>query len=121
MEETLASLQYQSERGSEKEQGPLKLICLASLAWTGYQERMVLARRDMVRPLALTMFVFGLLAWLYVVAIQITHPEWLPEAFSHLKFPPFNWRLDTVGMLAFAVAVVGFFLWQLTQVRSSRR
>jgi len=63
------------------------------------------------------MFVFGVLVWLYVIAIQITHPDWLPEEFSHLNFPPFNWRLDVVGMLAFAVAAVGFFLWQLEKTR----
>jgi len=63
------------------------------------------------------MFVFGLLVWLYVIAIQITHPEYLPEELAHLNFPPFNWRVDEVGMLAFAVAVVGFFLWQLNETK----
>lgn len=48
---------------------------------------------------ALTMFVFGLLVWVYVVVVQITHPEWLPERFSHLDYPPFNWRVDEVGMM----------------------
>ena len=66
-----------------------------------------------LRPVALTMFVFGLLVWLYVVVIQMTHPDWLGESFSHIQFPPFNWRLDTVGILAFAVAAFGFFVWQI--------
>jgi hypothetical protein len=26
---------------------------------------------------------------------------------------PFDWRLDEVGMAAFAVAAVGFFVWQI--------
>lgn len=73
----------------------------------------------LLHPVALTMFVFGLLVWLYVIAIQITHPDWLPMEFSHLNFPPLNWRLDEVGIIAFAVAAVGFFLWQLEQTRSS--
>jgi len=78
--------------------------------------RCVLARRHMlIRPVALTIFVFGLLVWLYVIAIQITHPDWLAEEFSHLNFPPLNWRLDEVGIIAFAVAAVGFFIWQLEQ------
>ena len=82
--------------------------------------RWFLARRRMLlRTVALTMFVFGLLMWLYVVAIQITHPAWLAEEFSHLNFPPLNWRLDEVGMLAFAVAAVGFFVWQVEQTRSA--
>ena len=76
-------------------------------------------RRRLLRPVALTMFVFGLLVWVYVVAIQITHPAWLPEEMSHLNFPPLNWRLDEVGMLAFAVAAVGFFVWQVEQTRSA--
>lgn len=64
------------------------------------------------------MFVFGLLVWLYVVALQITHPAWLPEEFSHVNFPPLNWRLDEVGMIAFIIAAVGFFLWQLNETKS---
>jgi hypothetical protein len=69
----------------------------------------------LLRPVASTMFVFGLLVWLYVIAIQITYPDWVSMPFSHLNFPPFNWRLDEVGMLAFAVAAVGFFVWQLEE------
>jgi hypothetical protein len=66
-----------------------------------------------LRPVALTMFVFGLLIWLYVVAVQLTNPNWLSGPFSHIEFPPFNWRLDEVGILAFAVAVFGFFVWRI--------
>lgn len=66
-----------------------------------------------LRPFALTLFVFGLLVWLYVVVIQVSHPEWLPLQVSHIGFPPFNWRMDDVGMVAFAVSAFGFFVWQL--------
>lgn len=59
------------------------------------------------------MFVFGLLVWLYTVAVQLTRPEWLPVSFSHYDVPPFNMRLDDLGMISFAVAAFGFFLWQL--------
>jgi uncharacterized protein with PQ loop repeat len=73
-----------------------------------------MARRLMnVRPFALTMFVFGLLVWLYTVVIQLTHPDWLAGPFSHIQFSPFNWRLDEVGIIAFAVSAFGFFIWQL--------
>jgi len=78
-------------------------------------------RRVTLRPFALTLFVFGLLVWLYVVAIQITHPEWLPEQFSHVAFPPLNWRLDEVGIIAFAVSAFGFFVWQLEEENGSKR
>ena len=74
-----------------------------------------------LRPFALTLFVFGLLVWLYVVAIQITHPGWLPEQFSHVAFPPLNWRLDEVGIIAFAVSAFGFFVWQLEEENDSKR
>jgi hypothetical protein len=73
-----------------------------------------------LRPIALTMFIFGLLVWLYVVAVQITHPEWLPLQFSHLDFPPLNWRLDIVGIIAFAVSAFGFFVWQLEESDTKR-
>jgi hypothetical protein len=59
------------------------------------------------------MFLFGLLVWLYVVAIQITHPQWLDGQFSHVSFPPFNWRLDDIGIIAFSTSALGFFFWKL--------
>jgi len=59
-----------------------------------------------------TLFVFGLLLWAYVVAIQITHPEWLHSPLTHYDVPPFNMSLDDVGVLAFALAAIGFLLWR---------
>jgi hypothetical protein len=41
------------------------------------------------------------------------YPIWIVEPFSHIDVFPFNWRLDEVGMFAFAVVAVGFFVWQL--------
>jgi uncharacterized protein with PQ loop repeat len=76
--------------------------------------------RASLRPFALTMFVFGLLVWLYVIAIQLTHPDWLSEPFSHVGFPPFDWRLDEVGIIAFAISAFGFFVWQLEENDSKR-
>lgn len=66
-----------------------------------------------MRAVALTAFVFGLLVWVYVVVIQVTHPIWVVEPFFHVNIFPFNWRLDEVGMVAFAVAGVGFLVWQI--------
>jgi hypothetical protein len=75
--------------------------------------RLRLMRSFALRPVSSTLFVFGLFVWLYVIAIQITHPEWLSGQFSHIAIAPFNWRLDEVGMIAFAVSAFGFFVWQL--------
>jgi len=63
----------------------------------------------------LTIFIFGLLAWGYVVIIQVTHPAWLPDTLSHHAFPPLNWRLDDVGMIGFAIAPLGFLTWYLSR------
>ena len=69
--------------------------------------------RAIGRAVALTAFVFGLLVWVYVVVIQVARPEWLSLPLSHVDIFPFNWRLDEVGMTAFAVAAIGFLLWQI--------
>lgn len=69
-----------------------------------------------LRPVALTLCVYGGLVWLYVVAVQLIHPEWLALPLSHINFPPFNWRVDEIGMLAFAVSALGFFVWQLEKI-----
>ena len=73
----------------------------------------MIRRRALVRTIALTAFLFGLLVWVYVVLIQVTHPEWLTAPFSHVDYFPFNWRLDEVGMAAFAIATIGFLSWQI--------
>jgi len=70
-------------------------------------------RRVLMRAIALTVFLFGLLVWVYVVVVQVTHPEWLSAPFSHVDYFPFNWRLDEVGMVAFAIAAIGFLSWQI--------
>lgn len=70
-----------------------------------------------LRDVALTLFVFGLLVWLYVVAIQITHPNWLSAPMARYGVPPFSWRVDDTGVIAFAVAAFGFFIWRLENSR----
>jgi hypothetical protein len=64
------------------------------------------------------MFVFGLLAWVYVVVIQVTHPEWLPGPLSHYQTPPLDWRVDDIGLLAFAISAFGFLVWRLDKKAS---
>jgi len=62
----------------------------------------------------LTIFIFGLLVWGYVVVIQVTHPCWLTDTLSHHAFPLLNWRVDDVGMIGFAIAPLGFLMWYLS-------
>jgi hypothetical protein len=63
----------------------------------------------------LTIFIFGLLVWGYVVVIQVTHPEWLGQALSHHAFAPLSWRLDDIGIISFAVAPFGLLMWYLSR------
>ena len=71
--------------------------------------------------IGLTMFVFGLLAWIHVVAIQVTHPNWLMGPLTHYEVPPFNCRVDDIGILSFAVAAFGFFMWQFSSKPSAKQ
>lgn len=72
----------------------------------------MIRRHDILSIIGLTAFLFGLLVWVYVVIIQLTHPTWLPGPFSHVNIFPFNWRLDNIGIAAFAISAVGFLVWQ---------
>jgi hypothetical protein len=67
------------------------------------------------------MFVFGLLVWFYVILIEVTHLDWLSDPLSHIDFPPFNWRVDVTGMIAFVVAPLGFFVWRLKERERSEQ
>jgi hypothetical protein len=80
----------------------------------------MIRKRVLIRSVASTSFFFSLLVWMYVVVIQVTHPGWLYGRFSHVDYFPFNQRLDEVGMAAFAVAAVGFLVWQITAREDQR-
>ena len=57
------------------------------------------------------LFIYGLLAWLYGIIIQFTHPEWLPLPLSHLT----PWlRTDTFTIIVFIASAVGLFIWRLS-------
>jgi hypothetical protein len=58
------------------------------------------------------LFLFGFLAWVYGVLVQIIHPEWLTLSLSH--FTPWI-RVDTFTIISFVVAAVGFLIWRLTK------
>ena len=56
------------------------------------------------------LFLYGLLAWLDGVVIQVVNPMWLAAPVSHL----FLWlRTDTFTILSFIVSALGFFIWRL--------
>lgn len=62
------------------------------------------------------LFLFGLLAWVYGVLIQLIHPEWLYGGLSHLT----PWiRLDTFTIICFFIAAIGFIIWRLAKELSS--
>lgn len=46
------------------------------------------------RAVFLTTFLFGLLAWLCVVAIQVSNPKYLSMALTHIDMFPLNLRVD---------------------------
>jgi len=72
-----------------------------------------------MRAVPLTVFVFGLLVWGYVVLFQVVYPDWVSLPFSHIGIFPLDWRLDDVGMVAFAVAAAGFLMWRIEVNRES--
>ena len=63
------------------------------------------------------LFVYGFLAWVYGILVQLIHPEWLPVGLSHLT----PWiRVDTFTIIGFILSAVGFFIWRLTRELLSR-
>ena len=62
-----------------------------------------------IPAIADTAFVFGLTLFLYVAVIGIVHAEWLPSAISHHQWTAFI-RLDSVGMEAFVVSLLGLLV-----------
>jgi len=63
-----------------------------------------------LRSLFLTLFVFGLLGWIYIATNAATHPETLAMPLTHLLPYP---REDTFGIICFLVSMVSFFVWNL--------
>jgi hypothetical protein len=78
-------------------------------------------RTETQRALLSTLFVFGLLTWVYVVILQVAHPEWLSEPLTHIAVFPFNVRVDLTGMGAFVVSALAFFFLQLTPKREEKK
>ena len=63
-----------------------------------------------LKSLFLTLFIFGLLGWLYIVLSSAIHPVTLSMQLTHfLPYP----REDTAGVISFLVSLVSFFIWNL--------
>jgi len=64
----------------------------------------------MVKVVGETLFVYGLLGWIYGVLVQLIHPSWLCFGLSNL----IPWiRIDTFAVLSFILSIVGFFISRL--------
>jgi hypothetical protein len=63
-----------------------------------------------LRSLFLTLFIFGLLGWLYIVLNSAVHPETLSWGLTH--FAPYP-REDTAGIISFFISMLSFFAWNL--------
>jgi hypothetical protein len=68
-----------------------------------------------LKSLSLTLFVFGLLGWIYIAAVALVHPETLHIRLTH--FAPWP-REDTFGEVSFVVSLVSFFIWNLVKNRN---
>ena len=61
------------------------------------------------RAIVETGFVYGLIGWVYVVVVSITHPKWIYNPLTYW----FPLRLDYFGEICFIVSLVSFFLLRL--------
>jgi hypothetical protein len=66
----------------------------------------------LINALSFTIFVFGLLGWMYIVGNAWFHPETLALPLTHLT----PWiREDTFGIVCFALSFVSFFVWNISK------
>jgi len=68
------------------------------------------------RSLFFTLFLFGLLGWIYIAVNAEVHPWTLPLPLTHLAPWP---REDTFGAACFLVSMISFFIWNI--LRNDRR
>ena len=66
--------------------------------------------KKVVKSATFTIFIFGLLGWLYIATIALVHPETLKMPLTHLAPWP---REDSFGIISFAVSFISFFIWNL--------
>lgn len=82
-------------------------------------------RTETRRSLLYTLFVFGLLIWIYVVILQVAdlflNLGLMSAPLTHIDVFPFNLRVDVTGMVAFVVSALAFFFLQLTPKRGKNQ
>jgi heme/copper-type cytochrome/quinol oxidase subunit 3 len=78
-------------------------------------------RLEIRRALLSTIFLFGLLTWLYVIAVQLTYPDWMSGPLTHINIFPFSLRVDITGIVAFVASALAFFLLQLKPARGRNK
>jgi hypothetical protein len=78
-------------------------------------------RTETRRALFSTLFLFGLLTWLYVIIFQMIYPDVMSATLTHINIFPLNLRVDVTGIVAFVVSAVAFFFLQLTPKREGGR
>jgi len=66
--------------------------------------------RKIIKAVSFTFFIFGLLGWLYIVAVILVHPQTLELQLTH--FTPWL-REDTFGVVCFVISFISFFIWNL--------
>ena len=80
-------------------------------------KKLALLSLVIIKVIGELLFVYGFLAWVYGISVQLIHPEWLPLSLSHLT----PWiRVDTFTIASFIISAVGFFIWRLTREVLSR-
>ena len=68
--------------------------------------------RKLIERIALTIFVFSLLAGIYIILVSFFRVETLTIQLSHLT----PWiREDTFGVFSFIVSFFSFLIWNLTR------
>ena len=68
--------------------------------------------RKIIKVASFTLFIFGLLGWVYIIAVVLVHPETRTTQLTHFATWP---REDTFGIVSFAVSFVSFFIWNLVK------
>jgi hypothetical protein len=65
-----------------------------------------------IQALSLTLFVFGLVGFIYIAGAAWFHPQTLPLQLTHfLPYP----REDTAGIVSFFVSMISFFFYLLVK------
>jgi TRAP-type C4-dicarboxylate transport system permease small subunit len=69
-------------------------------------------RMRLIRAFFLTLFLFGLLGWIYIALNAETHMQTLSLPLTHLLPWP---REDTFGTFSFLISMVSFFCWNIVK------